>query len=597
MLRALAVIFGRFGNMRIRSQLLLVYSIAGLLPMLLLGAYLINNAYRLVPQQYYDQIAADNKRVKMIVFNVTYLVTNIEETMFYDDQLRNIVSTKYADDSQVYEAYRGFALPDTYLSNYTEISGITIYVNNKTMITNGRFKVVTDNISASDWYRQAANSSGSISWIVNSTLGQASNLNLVRKIPLNNAGDFAVLVINISNDYLKLMINDSSFQTVAALNNGPIFFSDYVQDIGKPIPIKVNVGNPQLTQTGEIEVEGIKAIYSACMQSTVKSADMFQIITIDKNAPEKIQAVILNSVFIVSLSLIVPYILILLFLNVFNRRIVTLRSEMHKVAGGNFNIIDRFNGHDELSDVFTDMKTMIDCICTEKLARERLLTRQQRIELEMLSSQINPHFLFNTLEMIRMKALINGDRESARIANLLSKSMRHVLEVGHAPVSLSSEIKYIRIYLEIQTLRFGEKIGSEISIVEDADVDKYPILPLLLQPVVENSVVHGLEEKDGKGFVRICIHRDNDKLLIVISDDGIGMDADDLGALQENIRNSVAAQAKAGIGLTNVHQRIKLYYGPDYGLAVSSRKNEGTTVTLTLPGDGKGLVGNDSAVG
>jgi two-component system, sensor histidine kinase YesM len=276
---------------------------------------------------------------------------------------------------------------------------------------------------------------------------------------------------------------------------------------------------------------------------------------------------------------------------------MTLRLEMHKVARGNFNIIDSFDGHDELSDVFTDMKTMIDCICTEKLARERLVTRQQRIELEMLSSQINPHFLFNTLETIRMKALMNGDRDGARISNLLSKSMRHILEVGHAPVSLSSELEYIRIYLEIQAIRFDSKIAREIKISEDVDADKYSILPLLLQPVVENSVIHGLEEKDGKGCIEISIYRNDQKLLIKISDNGIGMNEDDLNVLREKIWNSGAAQAKAGIGLTNVHQRIELFYGPAYGLTVDSRINEGTTVILTLPVDGKGLINNEVAVG
>lgn len=596
MFHSFARVFVRLGSMRIRSQLLLTYSIAGLLPILLLGAYLVSNGHRLALQQYYDQTAADNKRVKMIAFHVTYLAMNISEAMLYDDQLRNIVSMKYTDNSQVYEAYRKYTLPNTYLANYTEFSGITIYVNNRTMLTNGRFKVVTDDIAKCDWYRRAASGSGGTFWIVDPSFGQSSFLTLVRKITLNNNGDFAVLVINISNNYMKLMINDDTFHTVAALNNGPIFFSDDLRDIGRSIPIKVNVDNPQMTQDGKIQYKGLDAIYSARVQPAIKTGDSFQVLTIDSTAPRRVQTVLINDVLIIAVSLIVPSAIILLFLRVFNRRIVTLRREMHKVAGGDFNIIDRFNGHDELSDVFTDMKTMIDCICTEKLARERLLTRQQRIEFEMLSSQINPHFLFNTLETIRMKALMNGDREGARSANLLSKSMRHVLEVGHAPVSLSSEIEYIKIYLEIQALRFGEKIGSEICISEDVDADQYLILPLLLQPVIENSVVHGLEGKDGKGCVKICVRYDGDKLLIVISDDGIGMELEDLDAMLENIRNSVAAQAKAGIGLTNVHQRIRLYYGPAYGLSMCSQKSKGTVVTLTLPGDGKGLIGNDRAV-
>jgi two-component system sensor histidine kinase YesM len=588
---------GRFSNMKIHSQLLLVYSIAGLLPMLLLGALLVSNSVRLVSQQHYAQAAADNKRVKMIVFNVTYHAFTMSESIFYDDQLKRIVSARYSDTSQVYQAYRNYTLPDTYLKNYIEISGITIYVNNKTMITNGSFALVTDDISKSEWYQTAKSSTGGIFWYVNPVLEESDCLWLVRKIPLSNAGDFAVLVIGISINYLKLMINDSTFQTFASLDNGRVFFSDDYADIGKDLPIKALGEDPQMKNAGETKYGDNDVLYSSSVQRAVNTNNSFRVVTIDKAAPSNIRTVELNCILIVAVSLLVPYLLIVLFLNLFNRRILTLRSEMHKVAGGDYRVVDKFNGKDELSDVYADMKTMIDCISTEKLTREKLLTRQQRIEFEMLSSQINPHFLFNTLETIRMKALMNGDREGARISNLLSKSMRHVLEVGHAPVSLASELEYIRIYLEIQALRFGEKIESRITVSEDVDIGKYLILPLLLQPVVENSVVHGLEEKDGKGCVRISIYREGENLLIDISDDGIGINADDLSVLRENIRNSVAAQAKAGIGLTNVHQRIKLFYGPSYGLTVDSRINEGTKVILTLPGDGKGVIGNDSAIG
>jgi two-component system sensor histidine kinase YesM len=583
--------FGRFSNMRIRSQLLMVYSIAGLLPMLLLGALLVGNTGRLALQQYYSQAAADNKRVKMIIFDVTYLVTNMAETIFYDDRLKEIVSRKYTDDSQVYQVYRNYTLLDSYLANYTEISGITIYVNNQTMLTNGRFKVVTDDDRNSDWYRLAAGSAGGGNlWIVNSALGSASNLRLVRKIPMTGGADFAVLVISVSNNYLKLMINDNSYQTIAALDGDRIFFSDDTADIGGPIPIRVDVGNPQAVQTGDIKYKGTEAIYSACVQSAVKAVNSFQIVTIDRDAPGKIRAVVLNGVLIVAISLAVPYVLILLFLNVFSRRIVTLRGEMHKVASGDLNIIDSFNGRDELSDVYADMKTMIGCIqnlyleiYNEKLTKEKLATRQQRIEFEMLASQINPHFLFNTLETIRMKAHINNDEEVAYITKLLGKSIRRVLEVGSDPVSLASELKYVKIYMDIQIFRYHEKINYTLNVARDVCADGYQILPLLLQPIVENSIVHGLENKKGGGWIGVGIGHTEGFLAIAVSDNGVGMSREQKRALEDMMRGPDIPQSRGSIGLANVYQRIKLFYGQEYGMEIKSDLDEGTVVTLLLP--------------
>jgi two-component system sensor histidine kinase YesM len=594
-------LFVAFKGMKIRSKLLLAYSLA-LLPMLLLGAHLVNNTSRLVLQQRFAQTASDNKRVKSIIFDVTYLVTNMAETIFYDQQLQGILSTQYADSGAVYAAYRNFKLLDSYVNNYTEISGLMLYTDNATLIPTSHIQPVTDEIRSAEWFIRAANSSSEILWMVDTGLERLGSLRLVRKIPLLGTNKYAVLVINVSNNYLKLMINDGALQTIAVLNGNRVFFSDDAADIGKPLAVEYREGSPQATQSYATRYKGQDVFASASVQSAVRAVDKFQIITIDRDAPGNVASVTWSAVFILAVSLAVPYVAILLFVSAFSRRILRLRSEMHKVAGGDFNIVDSIPGRDELSDVFSDMKVMIDCIqnlyreiYSEKLTRERLINRQQRVEFELLSSQINPHFLFNTLETMRMKAYLNGDREVANIAKLLGRSMRHVLEVGHAPVPLSSEIDYIRVYIQIQAYRFRDKIGYDIAVDDAVDAEHYLILPLLLQPVVENAIVHGLEDKDGNGRVRIIIEKNCGALIVVVEDDGIGMEEAACAALQKSLEGSVKAQGKGGIGIMNVHQRIRLFYGPEYGLSIESRMGEGTKVTLRLPADGRGIVGNDSA--
>ena len=126
------------------------------------------------------------------------------------------------------------------------------------------------------------------------------------------------------------------------------------------------------------------------------------------------------------------------------------------------------------------------------LKEQQLLNEQQVMEMKMLAGQINPHFLYNTLESIRMKSLTSGNREVANAIKLLGKSMRYVLEnTGTSLVTLKKELDYVETYLQIQKIRFGDRVNYRIEVIGMLDLEKYLILPLLLQPVVENAIVHG----------------------------------------------------------------------------------------------------------
>ena len=239
----------------------------------------------------------------------------------------------------------------------------------------------------------------------------------------------------------------------------------------------------------------------------------------------------------------------------------------------------------------------------------------------MLASQINPHFLYNTLETIRMKAYTAGDKEAATAIKLLGKSMRYVLENnGVAFTALKNELNHIEIYMKIQKLRFDEKFDYQIHMDKEIDADKCMILPLLLQPIVENAIIHGLEEKEVGGMVLINVaylresenpqkllegnekQTDNIKnqpkeieteilscnlherriIKIEISDNGYGMDEEILNRIRHDIAYK-NPQKKEGIGLYNINQRVKLCYGSAYCMQIASTPQQGTTVSLLIP--------------
>ena len=266
---------------------------------------------------------------------------------------------------------------------------------------------------------------------------------------------------------------------------------------------------------------------------------------------------------------------------------------MHQASNEDYDIRSFIQGEDEISEAFSDLEIMIQNIKKKdadmyeaQINKAELLNEQQVMEFKMLASQINPHFLYNTLETIRMKAFKANDREVARAIKLLGKSMRYVLEnTGTSFTTLSKELEHIKVYLDIQKLRFTDKFDSEIEVMEDIDPGKLLILPLLLQPVVENAILHGLEEKEKGGLIHILVRKqleEEELLCIEVSDNGNGMTEEALAFLQSTIEEKDISRNKS-IGLYNINQRIKLTYGQKYGVKIFSNIEEGTRVSLFIP--------------
>ncbi len=202
----------------------------------------------------------------------------------------------------------------------------------------------------------------------------------------------------------------------------------------------------------------------------------------------------------------------------------------------------------------------------------------------MLSSQINPHFLYNTLETIRMKALTAGDTEVANATRLLGKSMRYVLEnTGTRDTTLQKELEHLTVYLQIQQLRFGDRVNYEIRVQEGLNTDEFKMLGLLLQPVAENAIVHGLEAREAGGMVLVDVKADEERLIIDIADNGGGIGEEELAELKDRLNSYESEERTNSIGLYNVNRRIKLSYGSDYGVTIASVKEKGTSVSIIIP--------------
>lgn len=205
-----------------------------------------------------------------------------------------------------------------------------------------------------------------------------------------------------------------------------------------------------------------------------------------------------------------------------------------------------------------------------------------------LQNQINPHFLYNTLDAIRADALEAGSREIAKTAEALSNFFGYSITNLDKYGMLMEEIENVKDYMTIQQYRFGDKLNLKIENNGNDEVFEYMIPRMTLQPLVENAIYHGLEEKSKMGTVSICIHNTDQMLIVSVMDDGVGMDAmkvDKLNSAMGRAESgySGAVQKKGGIALKNVNSRIKLLFGESYGLQIFSTKNVGTDIRIRIP--------------
>lgn len=219
-----------------------------------------------------------------------------------------------------------------------------------------------------------------------------------------------------------------------------------------------------------------------------------------------------------------------------------------------------------------------------------LLYDREKAEIISLQSQINPHFLYNTLEGIRSEALINGDEAAATMTEALANYFRYNISKKKDIVTVGEELDNIDNYIRIQQRRFGAKIAYEIEYDTDQEEVREARIPkLTLQPLVENSIYHGLEKKADKGTVRVYVVTTQDRIVLRVTDDGPGMSRAALEEVERNLRGDGppleegSRERHGGIALANVHRRIRMLYGNAYGLTISSALGVGTEAEITIP--------------
>ncbi len=573
----------------IKKQLYKIFLLSLLLPIILVATFLFYSNYKMLYDSHTEMIISDNLRVKSVMFEVTTSVTNLCDSISEDQGLQDLVATSYANVQESRDALDEFDLLHVYYERHTEVASITLYTDNTTLFSYEHVNVVDDDNSV--WFYQTANVPGYY-WSTLNTVNQLDipyqELQLVHPISIDNSDFLAVLVISISNNYLKNRITNNNLEVDITVNHDPIFYSSWGNE-ETVIDFDNYYDQDFYYYSGVTDFMGVNTLLEISTIRPIKADDSIYVFSNNPDAIPSINNIMLINLLIVIMSVLMPLVVIITYTKQFTNRVNTLKTEMHRVTMGDYDIIDTFKGNDELADLFLDLQNMIQSIKMKNLAiyeselkEQKLSLHAQKMELDLLSSKINPHFLYNTLETIRMKAVSMKDLEVAEAIKMLGRYMRYNLEsTGHV-TTLESELFYISLYLNIQNLRFSNRIKHYIHVDDTLKPEEIQTLPLLIQPIVENAFNHGLKETTENGEIHVNILDKVDSVLIQVKDNGTGIRPERLELLRDRF-SDIEDKETTSFGLYNIHNRLRLFYGDSYGLEIISELGKGTTIQFEIP--------------
>lgn len=279
---------------------------------------------------------------------------------------------------------------------------------------------------------------------------------------------------------------------------------------------------------------------------------------------------------IMFISAVVAYLTAYYLVHATVNRIKSLGDNMHKVKDGDFDIQVPVTNNDEIGQLTRDFNYMVKEMAIMIQERFAMGKKIKNLELKALQAQINPHFLYNSLDMINWTAAINGITEIEIMVQALAKFYKLSLSKGAEIISIRDEIEHVKAYITIQNLRYDNGIKFILDI--DEDIYQYSIIKIILQPIIENAIIHGiLKKNERKGTIVISGKLNEGNIVFTVKDDGSGMDRNMIDKIFNNPKETKS------YGIRNINDRIALHYGPKYGMSFHSEVGKGTEVTITIP--------------
>lgn len=412
------------------------------------------------------------------------------------------------------------------------------------------------------------------------------NIMNTRTIQSADEQELGTLYIDVSADYFDGIINETDLEDgcrmyVIDRKEKVFVYSQEKENVGAGIG-KLEDYLPEMEEDKQyIKVDGNYFIYRLIPGTDWLVTEEIPAFNLE-NSYQEIQT---NILIIIGFSVILLMIIYFFYSKMMNKPIRTLKDAMEQIQDGNLDTRVTIKSNDEVGFLAKGLNQMTENLQNHIQQVYIAEIRQRDAEIEALKTQIQPHYLYNTLDVIRMTAITNDDNVTAEMIDSLSGQLKYLIGNTRDMVTLQAEIDSIRNYFKIIRIRYENRFELEINIEENLLGLEVP--QLIIQPVVENAVKYGLKPKSGTGVIAVNAREEDGCLEITVMDNGVGMEPERLKTVQERLESPETVKhpksKRASLGLKNVYDRIKLMFGDTYGLEISSFENIGTMVKYRLP--------------
>ena len=573
-----------FSQLKLNKKFLFMYIFGVILPLIITDAVLFRSVF---------EAELDNQRKYREDATNAY-VNRIQDILDYDAQvamaidlnkdLNEFIDTEYDIPYGYFNSYI-YTVSTSFFATLSNINQdrLVIYSDNNTMMSGHYFHNIKE-IYKEKWY-QEFNKTNAIeaayAYYDNDPIDLTSDRNrfiYVRK--MNNADSKLTKIITIEHKMPR--IYDELGETPINCNMY-LCCGDYVIYSSKGDGATYQEITDRASKVANVTVSEVRMY-----DNTFTLYAFTEEFTVLKVISEHI----LITFFIILLTLIIPILLMKLLERSITDRITILGKAFGEGGNEYFQPIKEISGSDEISELMHNYNRIVDInnkltntIYKDKLREQESDLARKNAELLALQSQINPHFLFNALESIRMHSILKGENETAEMVQRLAVMERQNVEWHDDAVTIQEEEEFIDAYLQLQSYRFGDRISFDIDISEECK--KILIPKLTLVTFVENACIHGIESKATQGWIFVRVNKEGDNIVIEVEDTGDGMDEKDVIQLQRKMNDvTIAAVKKAKhVGILNACLRIKMMFKDEAKFTIESEKGIGMSVIITIPAD------------
>ena len=581
-------------SLKLGQRMILVFTLGCFLPLILVYIYMYNTSSKALIEQQIESGRESLEVQKELLTNKLNLVTELSERIFFDESRMQVVLNTYATDTEIYVDNKSSQVLDDYIYEYyRDIAKISFYMNPDLIKGDeNHFKKITDTLREKEWYKKTMQYIGRPRWSYYSNIktGRRS-LRLTRTLIDSRDKEVGVISIELDPALTDEYINSRSDHALLVLNGN--------ENVLANVSITENEIK-EVCQTlkdesfdGWVTFHGERCASAAVTVTPRYSPDYYMLVLMQPygGITRSAGRTTIRSLIPLMLAALLMAASVLVLNRWFTRRITALGMAMRHVVERSSAAADGAIGeaHDEIWELYNDLNKMVvdmqklsDTAANERIEREQLHSRNKDIEFKMLTTQINPHFLYNTLETMRMLAMINHQKDIEEISVMLNRLLRGSLEAGQELKTLAWEMDKVECYTKIQSYRFGDRITAVVEYDKEV-AERCKVMPFVVQPFVENAYVHAMEDKDAGGLITIKAEAYDDReLFLTVTDNGHGMSEKELEEVTRYL-NDFENLDREHIGICNVNQRIKLRFGNEYGVTITSVENEGTCVKIHMP--------------